>query len=125
MNSFVIVFLSNNFAYFSCSTSSGMSLVPLPAKLIDFLEPIWYDRAKCEEELLSYLQKTIIIPKEKLSINERFNKMQQRLKITQNTEKRNETDDNNCFLELEKRNRFLEERVKYLEAELAKYQDST
>ena len=102
-----------------------MSLVSLPARLLEFTEPIWYDQAKCEDELLSYLQKTYVVPEDNLSITERFNKLQNLLKIPQNTEKRGESGERNRILELEKRNKFLEERVEYLEAELAKYQNST
>ena len=101
-----------------------MSVVPLPARQLDFTEPIWCDRAKCEEEFLNFLKKTIVIPEEILSINERFTKVQQRLKTPQRTEKRNDSWERNRVLELEKRNQFLEARVKSLEAELAKYQDS-
>ena len=95
-----------------------MSVVFLPTELLDATEAIWLDRAKCEEEYLSFLQKTVIKPIEVLSIDERFGKVKQRLKgqATRDEEMSYKV----RVVELEKKNRFLEERVKHLEEELAK-----
>ncbi|KAI6661584.1 hypothetical protein LOD99_13457 [Oopsacas minuta] len=95
-----------------------MSLVTLPTKLLDSTETIWLDRAKFEEEYYKFLEKTIIKPIEVLSIDERFSKVIQRLDVREHANE--ELSSDNRVVELEKRNKFLEERVKSLEAELAR-----
>lgn len=95
-----------------------MSVVFLPTVLLDATETIWFDRAKCEEEYLSFLQKTSVKPIEVLSIDERFSKVKQRLKGQATGD--DEMSYKARVVELEKRNKFLEERVKQLEEELAK-----
>ena len=100
-----------------------MSCIPLSTSLLDNTETIWLDRSKCEEEFNNFLIKTSETTHTTLTktptISERFENVKTRLKTSRNAD--NSVEGGDRIAELEKRNAYLEERVRRLETELAKY----